>query len=268
MLVELATAIGQRAAVSATQILLRDLLGIQDRQLEALEAIRQDVRTLREGPWREAKLLLVEAAEASDKNRRDSYLQAAKAALFKAVSLEPSTTPRRATVAADLAIVLGMLREQQASLRWALTAHDDQAEAVRTAVLSATRTLNSRLQVLKIPIDGDFWELVGRARKESPSETRRWLHERYELGREEKEIWKDRFREHNPVPTPGNILIAEKMTEGGRKLIELHRMSHSVHEYRGVCLAFDPKLIVPIYELHVDLSTPRRAQITWTAGAG
>jgi hypothetical protein len=117
-------------------------------------------------------------------------------------------------------------------------------------------------------IDGDFWELVGSARKESPSETRRWLHERYERGTEYKEIMKEVFRDPKAAPPPGNILIAETMTEGGRKLIELHRMSHDVHECRGVCLAFDPKLIVPIYELHVDLSTPRRAQITWTAGAG
>jgi hypothetical protein len=245
VLIEIATAIGQRAATSATQILLRDLLGVQDRQLEALQAIRQDVRTLLEGPWRRAKLLLAEAAEASDKDIRDSYLRDAKTALFEAVSHEPSATPRRATVAADLAIVLGMLSERQASLRWARTAHDDQTEAVRLAIFSAIKTLNSRLQALKAPIDGDFWEFVARARKSSPSETQTWLRERYELGREQEEIWQEHTFRFVLEPGIGRLVTAETMTEGGRKLIELHRMSHDVREYRDVCLAFDPQVKVP-----------------------
>jgi hypothetical protein len=247
MLVEIATAIGQRAATSATQLLLRDLLGVQDQQLQALEAIRQDVTTLLEVPWRRAKLLLVEAADAVDEKDRQRYLGSAEEALFEAVSFEPSATPRRATVAADLALVLGMRGNKQASVRWARTAHDDQVMAVEAAVPSVLKTVNSRLRVLGV---GDFWRYVASERRDDPWVAQIWLKERYERGTDMTEIWREEaghtWRAHGQgapadyVAMASYIRIAEQMTEGGRKLIELHQMNRDVREYRGVCLALDP----------------------------
>ncbi len=270
MLVEIATAIGQRAATSATQLLLRDLLGVQDQQLQALEAIRQDVTTLLEGPWRRAKLLLVEAADAVDEKDRQRYLGSVEEALFEAVSFEPSATPRRATVAADLALVLGMRGNKQASVRWARTAHDDQVMAVEAAVPSVLKTVNSRLRVLGV---GDFWRYVASERRDDPWVAQIWLKERYERGTDMTEIWREEarhtWRAHEQgapadyVAMASYIRIAEQMTEGGRKLIELHQMNRDVREYRGVCLALDPAQRLPEHALSVDLSTPRHAQITW-----
>lgn len=295
--------------------LLRDLIGVQDRQLETLQAIRQDVRTLVEGPWRESRQLLDMAAH-SDGSIRRSYLLDARNALIRAHSHEPLATPRRATVDVDLAMVLGLLGEEESSIRWALRAHDDQVSSVASAVPQTLQVLNSPVSALKGIVDGDFWELVNRSLKYHPEEAKVWLRERYELGLEEQEteftpsqyaspaekgtwaaqresarqLWlglsgirgsraaKEQIDlwyvdtisrvDHGKAPRPwgkrmSHIAIAGTTTEGGRKLMQLHRMQRDVQEYRRVCKALNPKLDMPEYELRVDLSKTRRALISW-----
>ena len=129
-------------------------------ELDTLQAIRQDVRTLVEGPWRESRQLLDMAAH-SDGSIRRGYLLDARNALIRAHSHEPLATPRP---------------------------------------------------------------------------------------------WGKRM---------SHIAIAGTTTEGGRKLMQLHRMQRDVQEYRRVCKALNPKLDMPEYELRVDLSKTRRALISW-----
>jgi hypothetical protein len=311
-LVEIAMGIGQKAATSAIVTLLRDLIGVQDQQLQALRAIRQDVRTLLEGPWRESRQLLDMAAH-SDGSVRHGYLLEARGALFRAHSHEPEATPRRATVAVDLAMVLGLLGERDGSVRWARNAFDDQVKSIATALPQVLGVLNSPVPALKVLVDGDFWELVNRSLKSDPEGARVWLRERYELGLDEAEpsselslplapgtwaarregvrqllrglsgirgaaaaneqiqLWiaDSRSRvQRGEAPRPwgtkmSHIAIAGTTTEAGRQLMRLHRMRRDVREYRRVCLALDPTLDLPEWELMVDLSRTRRASIRW-----
>jgi hypothetical protein len=184
-LIEIASGIGQNVAASAVVALLRDLVGVQDQQLKMLQAIRQDVKTLIDGPWRLSQQMLDMAAYTTDADLRRRYLADAKAALFKAHSHEPAATPRRATVAVDLAMVLGLLAERDTPQLWARKAYDDQAEAVAAAAPQVQRRLNSTVPALKVFVDGDFWELVNRSRKHDPDGAAVWLRERYEEGLDE-----------------------------------------------------------------------------------
>jgi WD domain, G-beta repeat len=182
IIVTLAAAIGKEAATSMSLSLLRDIVGVQNEQLEALKEIRQDVKTMLGGPWRKAHLLIEEAAHTEAEHERRARLREARAALFDAHSLEPEATPRRATIGVDLAFVHGLLGESQDARRWALRAHQDQSNAVAAAVPVVMKSLNSRVSALKAPVDGDFWSLVDTSRKKDPMGTDRWLREKYERG--------------------------------------------------------------------------------------
>jgi len=195
-LIEIASGIGQNIAASAVVALLRDLVGVQDQQLRALQAIRQDVRTLIDGPWRQSQQMLDMAAYTTDTDLRRAYLSDAKAALFRAHSHEPAPTPRRATVAVDLEMLLGLLGEHDTPRLWARKAHDDQAASIAAAAPQVERILNSPLPAMKAFVDGDFWELVNRSRKHDPGGAAVWLRERYEEGLDE------------PASEPSSILPA------------------------------------------------------------
>lgn len=314
-LMEIAIGIGQEQIAAHLLPLLRELIGVQDRQLQALEAIRQDIQTLRRGPWLESQQLL-EMAASSEGSVRRGYLVEARAALFRAHSHEPLPTPSRATISIDLAMVLGLLGEVDGALTWALKAHNDQVIAVNGAAEHALAALNSPVHALLVFVDGDFWELVDRSLRGDPIGARVWLYERYELGLEEPDfdsrptrtlrlgggsLWANRAesarqawlalsglrgarearaqldlwysdsrarleRGENIRPwgkKTAHIAIAATLTEGGRSLIELHRMRRDADEYRSVAQALRPGLQVQEYKLNVDLSHKRSAVITW-----
>jgi hypothetical protein len=297
-LVEIALAIGQSGAKSLTASILQDLLKVQNEQVRILKELRQDVKTLVDGPWHRANLLLAEAANTSRSSTSRGYLADARDALFDAYSHYPSASPRRATVAVNMSVVFGLLGDNAASLRWGLKAHEDQHEATEAEIPMVVKGLNSRAAAFKSVVDGDFWELVERSRKEDPSGTQRWLREVYELGLDPFVVtdpiatgegdganvlqgltgnrgviasmlhemhWLHQAAESNYDasyrPFLDYIAIAGTTTAAGRGLLRLHQMGRDLDTYRNVCIALSPSAKLPRYELDVDLSKPRGATI-------
>src|SRR5438093_13115864 len=102
-LLEIAGGIAAKAAVPATRSLLVALLDVQDQQLQKLTTIERDVRRLLEGPWRQARVLVAEAAGTLDGDpQRTVYLNEARQALFQAFGNHPDIHPARAAIAAEL----------------------------------------------------------------------------------------------------------------------------------------------------------------------
>ena len=221
LLSAIATAIGTEAASSAILSLLGDLARTQDEQIAALRAIQLDVRALVEGPFDESKGLIETAAVTRDSAARRGYVARARDELMRAHSLERHDNPRRAAIAVNLALVLGMLGEPDAARLWARTAYDHQCAAVRAAVPEVLSALNSRVDALKSAIDGDFWALVETSRKEDPAGTARWVHEKYELGE---------YQEEQPPPSFLPELVAARQTEPGA----LGRIGQGLSGRRGM----------------------------------
>jgi hypothetical protein len=104
----------------ATEALLRDLLAVQDEQAERLRRVEADVERLLSGPWRTAQLHLREALlEGRSRDEVIRSLDRAGSSLREALSVESERTLSRAYVAVDLAVVLAMLRDPEASRMYA-----------------------------------------------------------------------------------------------------------------------------------------------------
>ncbi|MFE0106122.1 WD40 repeat domain-containing protein [Streptomyces sp. NPDC059009] len=193
-------AIGSQTAQGVALSLLRELVGVQEKQLEALREIHQDVRKLLDGPWRKAQTKLEEAAHAEYAAERRGRLKLARDALDDAASLEPDGTPRRAMVCINLALVYRLLGQDRDARYWVLKGYQDQTDAVAAAVPGTVKALNSRAAILKSATEGNFWELVARSRKEDSAGTDRWLHEKYELGQVPSSAPPDDFQPEFAAP--------------------------------------------------------------------
>ena len=180
--------IGAKAGSSASLSLLREIAGLQNEQVAVLKEMREDIRKMVDGPWRKAMVLVEQAVFTTGASERRARLHEARDALFTAYSQEPEATPRRATIAVDLAVVHWLLDELDHARRWATKAHEDQSAAVTAAVDVALKALNSRASALKSAIDGDFWSLVDTSRKKDPAGTERWIREKYEGGEPPAEL--------------------------------------------------------------------------------
>lgn len=179
---EIAKGVVQNLTGTAILPLLHKLLGLQDEQLEALQAIREDVRTLVEGPWRESRKLL-DLAEHVEGTARDVYLTDARAALFRAHSHEPTATPRRAVIGMNLAMVAGLLGDRQGAHRLALDAYGDQVATVGAAVPKTLRSLKSETaQFVGAFFSSNFHFLAKRSWAINPVTARMWVEEKYEQG--------------------------------------------------------------------------------------
>ncbi|MGH4035027.1 WD40 repeat domain-containing protein [Actinomycetota bacterium Odt1-20B] len=208
-------AIGSQTAQGVTLSLLRELVGVQEKQLEALREIHQDVRKLLGGPWLRAQTKVEEAAHTQSAALRRERLKAACDALDEAASLEPGPTPRRATICIDLALVYRLLGQDQDARYWVLKGYRAQTEAVAAAVPGTVKALNSRAAVLKSATEGNFWELVDRSRKEDSAGTDRWLREKYEQGQVPSSTPPDDFMpEHAApvVPSEGFVHVARMLS--------------------------------------------------------
>jgi hypothetical protein len=157
-LVEIAVALGQKAATTAIEPLIRDLLDVQDRQERELRAILERLDDLRTAPWRRARLLIGEASQARSAGDRRDRLEKAYDALLEAYSHFPEATRQRASAAIDLALVMGLLGDEDAARRWARIAFDDQVAAVASTVPQVREALN--LPYIKAAQQGDFWDWV------------------------------------------------------------------------------------------------------------
>jgi hypothetical protein len=92
---DIAVGIAKNLTISAARPLLLALLGAQDDQLKKLSTIQQDVRRLLEGPWRQARVLVAEAAETRDDDpQRMVYLdEPAKRCSLRTVTSQTYTQP-------------------------------------------------------------------------------------------------------------------------------------------------------------------------------
>jgi len=160
-LVGLAVKIGQASATTVVAPLIRQLLGVQERQLVLLEQLGEDVRVLREGSWRRAMHWLEEAAATDETDpERDHRLRLAAEALAEARSLEPAEeSPRRAQIAQDLAMTYGLLGRRDDSRRWSLTAYREGVEAMVAHAARVSREYNN-------PTEMPWGEIFRRARRE------------------------------------------------------------------------------------------------------
>lgn len=144
-LLEIAGGIAAKTTVSAARPLLLALLDVQDRQLQMLTAIEKDVRRLLEQPWKNARVLVAEAAETrNDDPQRAVYLNEARQALFQAYGNRPEVHPTRAAIAADLAMVLGLLGRREDCYRWSRKAHDEAVTFVTATMPQVQAALNGR----------------------------------------------------------------------------------------------------------------------------
>jgi hypothetical protein len=104
-LAEIASGIAAKVAISAARPLLLALLGVQDQQLKLLTTMQDDIRKLLEGPWKQARLLVAEAAHSPDDDpQRRDYLEKGRDALIQAYGNYPHVHSSRAAIAADLAM--------------------------------------------------------------------------------------------------------------------------------------------------------------------
>jgi hypothetical protein len=289
---EIAAGIAVDIAISAARPLLIALLGVQDQQLEKLTTIQQDVRRLLEGPWRQARYLVAEAAETRDDDpHRTVYLNEARQALFLAYGYHPDIHPARAAIAAELAMVIGLLGRREDCHRWAATAHDEAVAVVIETMPRVQRAVNRR-EWVPLAERARGWKEFNRAagwqprRKDfwgAPTKTfasgdempylvtiphfRSILERVYEegvpqgpddlivrLGLDPSDVTDTRFV---------SALRSQLNTVPAHQLRGLRERALEVEAYRRTRVTLQPDLELPRYRLRVDLVRPFNARVTW-----
>jgi hypothetical protein len=98
-----------------TEALLKQLLLVQDEQAVALSRIDENVQRLIDGPWKTAKLYIIEAAQHGlTSEKMCEKLKLAAEHLHNALPLQEERTFGQAYVCIDLAVVFTMLRDDAA----------------------------------------------------------------------------------------------------------------------------------------------------------
>jgi hypothetical protein len=289
---DIAVGIAKNLTISAARPLLLALLGAQDDQLKKLSTIQQDVRRLLEGPWRQARVLVAEAAETRDDDpQRMVYLDEARQALFLAYGYQPDVHPARAAIAAELAMVIGLLGRRDDCQRWAATAHDEAVCVVIEAIPPVQSAVNRREWLPLVervrrwdfmwgasePTRKSFW---GAATKTfAGGDEMAYLvtqpHLRAALERfyEERLPLPDRSDEaaadlglDTSRPDDKLFLVAlreQLSTVPSHQLRGLYRSASEAEEYRRICVVLQPHLDLPRHWLRLNLSEPFHAKITW-----
>lgn len=258
MLIAIATAIAGKVSADAVAPLVRDVAGLQDAQLEQLEATHRDVKALVGAPARAARLFLDEAAQAPSKARRMHYLNCAQQKLVEAHGVQPKPTAARAAVDAELAVVFGLLGERPAAARWACAAYEDHVAAVAADIGSVQRKLNFPLGVVKE--DADFWRHIKRARAAAPHAADRALSR-----------WPSSIPAFSATQPELNALsmrvtYALRYTRSGRNLSDLEKMAREADSYHAAATLLHAASLpigAEVHRLVVDLSQNRKARITW-----
>jgi hypothetical protein len=135
------------------EALLGELLQLQADQEIVLTRVDRNVQQLIEGPWETARIYIEEASLATcPRDRRRARISDASHELRKAIPLQPPRTFARAIVCLDLALVLHILDESDASALHAREAAQNAANyvsdlAAGTAIAPLIQELNpSRVQ--------------------------------------------------------------------------------------------------------------------------
>ena len=288
-IVELAASIGGKEAAKALQPLLRDLMDVQDRQLELLRAMQDNVRKLVEGPWRRARTAL-EDAQSLDGSRRTGLLQQAASALREAHSYEAKASAAQAAAAADLALVTSLLGHRDEGRIWARRAHQDGQQAIQARsrkwpALSTPGATRSPERLM-----GGVGHLI-RSTSAGPR-ARRWTSTR--RGRSMPRTWRQALtRTFSEGITLGDSLAEDDLagdlavlglpagnkkaefahllvnttqrTMPGARLMALHRLGRDTEDYRKVRIQLCHDVGLPVEHLRVDVTTPHSARIAWEA---
>jgi hypothetical protein len=295
-LMEIAGGIAAKVAIPATRSLLTALLDVQDQQLQKLTTIEQDVRRLLEGPWRQAHVLVAEAAQTRDNDpQRIVYLNEARQALFQAFGNHPNTHPARAAIAAELSMVLGLLGRTEDCHRWSATAHDEAVAVVTTAIPQVQAAVNRREWLLPVESMRKYIQEFEYIFKEASFKERKrnfWKYWTYSVETEEdKELLRSKIESFYEERVPsGFSLVSDTGEESwathfgldpskhrgfklaveyqletlpGRQLIRLRQEADQAEEYRCVRTTLQPSLALPRYRLKVDLAGPHRARLSW-----
>ncbi|MFZ3557171.1 hypothetical protein [Streptomyces sp. BH055] len=289
-LVELSAAVAGKTAATVMMPLLRDLLELQDRQLDALEKLREDVRALVEGPRRRARTALEDALLAEGA-RRDRLLEEVSAALREAHSYELAPTANRAETAAEMAVVSGLLDRPDEPCRWTCRAHEDARAAIETEIPSLTAALKMRGNPVSRRVDSlhgywnhlhnskyQFWTSLTDFSKYHPSvvDPQLWrlaftrtFEEGLVLPREKAEgVVALRLRERGEAAEFAVLLadIAQRTPQGAR-LMALHALAADAEQYRQMRRHLCGDRDLPMERLSVDVSTAYQPEIAWVVSS-
>jgi hypothetical protein len=281
-LLEIAGGIASRTALSVAEPLLVDLTGVQDQQLEMLKDIRADVRRLREAPWRRARLLVREAAEAAnDDFRRSDYLEKARDALLEAYANQPDVDRCRPAIAVERAMVLGLLDRRDECDRWSAIAHTDAVAVVNARIRHLQSAINQRGRLDAVREVAWFFK-SSKDPDGTEGPTNFWKHFEGYLGSTDPEhrlavqvtrqtfetgVWPSEDFFHGPHDLAKTAVAFTAQTRPGRQLLRLHEAAREAEDYRQVCVVLRPTLKLPQRKLTVDLSTPYKARIAWEHGS-
>jgi hypothetical protein len=250
-----------KAAVSAvagplaggvTEALLRELLAVQDRQVELILELRADVSLLRNGPWATARMHLQQAA-APGRTAAEiaEYLTLARNSLFEAIPLQYEQTLDRSQVCLDLAMVLRILGDVPGSRTYARQAWAELVGVAQKECDAFRQMINpteaeARTQPSKIPK-----VLMTRVKHGGASF---WAKGWYFL--ERKEPWKliptaeHRMLERGQIPQGSFSTYPET-----KAIARMWAITGHIEDLRRVCERFGvPKDEVPYEELRVRLN--------------
>ena len=115
MFAEVATAM----ASDTIRSLIRQIVAVQDEQVQLMTELKEDLSRLLEGAWQTSKLYLEDAAGTSSPAARDRALEDARRSLSEAVGVAANKSAHKAAVAGELTLVLALLNRAEDAARWA-----------------------------------------------------------------------------------------------------------------------------------------------------
>jgi hypothetical protein len=272
--VKVATAVAQRAAGESVAPLVRDLIGAQNEQIAKLERLDASLNQLMDAPVRRASVYLDEALRDNTERGRRENLSAARAALIEAYSVRET-----GTIAAQLALVVGVLGDADGARKWAHTAYERQQNATQQLAKEAEQLLSGPSNPLKRLRRSAFWTGVYHAYEMAAAGERLAHAVARETPASERPTnaagivanTNARFADFHPSESKERGPLAPVYLIGtpeGRCLVALEQSAADAAEYRQVLLRLDPSAIAPEYSLRLSLNRPTRfggsATIAWT----
>jgi hypothetical protein len=290
----LATAVASKAATTALEPYIRELLDVQESQNQALERLEDNVRAMMDAPWREARIHLVAAESAGSGNpsRRDAELDKAADALIRAYSVHPRPSVARALVAADAATLEGMVGRPVDARSWAARGYDDILAFLAAESDRVKSELNQPPSVLarvrrRTLEDWDFWDRMLGGRYDELRTVAG--HKGDEAGRAQERAYEQRrLLELGPDAPPGwyldegiprggcwttrlvgqhnrSIWFDERDLPLADALMELHRAASRADDLRTVAVEFGCRDL-PVKRLQVLLRSRHNAVVVYGDG--
>lgn len=281
-------AVASKALNASMDVVIKDLLKVQDRQMKMLESIHEDVQALVESPWNRSRNHLAEAIATSGSRQREALEDAARA-LYDAVSIFDKSA-REPVAAADLAVVHGVLGKPDLAGFWAVRSFEaaeryigklaeDVQHRIRTPPPLSQSVRSRILNVTPPSIEWLWWknEITTEDQLTTVHRTlgsqayfvplRLRLRPAIEAG---VRLPDDR-RELARVLGVPSLSWIEAKTVGWtmtlpeiRRLYDARAMTGQLAEYAGLCRAFGRPARPGT--MHVDLSTQQEAEVRYLAG--